>query len=65
MKKPYVAEVRLSPGETYWVVKTNDQREWYANTDRYPDEMSAYMRVMEFLTMQEQDDAYQRHPYPG
>ena len=65
MEKPYVAEVRLSRVGGYWEVTTNDQRLWYVKRDQYLDEMAAYMRVMEFLTMQEQDDAEARHAYPG
>ena len=36
-----------------WVVTSNDQREWYLETSKYPDELAAYMRVTEILEEQE------------
>jgi hypothetical protein len=52
--KPHVAEVRLMRGRgSCWVVTSNDQREWYLETSKYPDELAAYMRVTEILEEQE------------
>jgi hypothetical protein len=51
---PCVAEVRLSRWGACWVVTSNDQREWYLKTSKYPDELAAFMVVTDMLKKEQE-----------